>query len=81
MENQETFKCHVCNEEFDQYSLELHFITKHNMEDEKEIKKSSFVHEEEIKNICKIYENIFSSKYNAESKNVSCIALTVTASK
>ena len=25
--------------------------------------------------------NIFSSKYNAESKNVSCIALTVTASK
>ena len=25
----QTYKCHVCNEEFDQYGLELHFMTNH----------------------------------------------------
>ena len=29
----QTYKCHVCNEEFDQYGLELHFMTNHVIEE------------------------------------------------
>ena len=62
MENQELFKCHVCDKEFDQYGLELHFITNHNLEEEEDIKKSSLVHDENIKNKCELCGKSFSRK-------------------
>ena len=55
MEKPETFKCHVCNKEFDQYGLELHFVTSHNLEEEEDIEKSNLVHDKNIKNKCKIF--------------------------
>ena len=32
----EKFKCHICDEEFDQYSLEVHFVTSHSLEEDDE---------------------------------------------
>ena len=34
MEHSEKFKCYVCNENFDQYGLELHYATTHAFEEE-----------------------------------------------
>ena len=39
METHETFKCHVCRKEFDQYGLELHFVTNHDLEEEEEVEE------------------------------------------
>ena len=62
MENQETFKCHACNKEFEPSRWELHFLPIQNLKEQEEINKSSLVHEENIKNMCKICEKSFSSK-------------------
>ena len=34
MEDSEKFKCYVCNENFDQFGLELHYATTHAFEEE-----------------------------------------------
>ena len=37
-------KCHICDKEFDQDQLEIHFLTSHSMEDEEDTKEN--IHEE-----------------------------------
>ena len=34
---EQLFKCYVCEQYFDQYGLELHFVTTHNMDEDEEI--------------------------------------------
>ena len=47
----EHFKCHICNKYFDQYNLEVHFVTYHNNELNPEIQ-------------CNICLNVFTEKSN-----------------
>ena len=46
------YKCHVCQEEFDQYALEVHFLNNHNTEKEDQIRRK-----------CEICEKTFSKLY------------------
>ena len=35
-------KCHICDKEFDQDQLEIHFLTSHSMEDEEDTNGSKY---------------------------------------
>ena len=50
---EQLFKCYVCEQYFDQYALELHFVTTHNLdeEDEEEEENSSTAESDLMKHV------------------------------
>ena len=50
------FKCYVCEQYFDQYGLELHFVMTHKMDDEEEEENPSTAESDLTKNFNNVHE-------------------------
>ena len=59
------FKCYVCEQYFDQYGLELHFVMTHKLDDEEE-KENPFAAESDLP---KNFNNVHEANNDAHEKS------------